>query len=140
MKARPDRTVQRLRRLPKATGLTHTDLDVLEIVLRYQMQPVIESMVDDVVRSSRRITPLNLQNPAPPPLLGVSANTVQARLRADAELVCVDSNGDLKAPDRLNRLAAAPAGSESDVHRLLLVVAPTSESPLNYHFARNRLL
>ena len=123
-KARPDRTAQRLRHLAKATGLTRTDVDLLELVLRYQTQPVIESMIDDVFRSSRRFTPLNVQNPALPALLGVSANTVQARLRADAPLVrsglvCIDSDGDLRALDRLNRLAAAPAGSGTDVHRLL---------------------
>ena len=62
--------------------------------------------------------------PALPALLGVSANTVQARLRTDAPLVrsglvSVDSDGDLHPLDRLNRLAAAPAGSGTDVHRLL---------------------
>ena len=92
--------------------------------------PVIESMIDDVFRAPRRfMTPLNVQGPALPALLGVSANTVQGRLRADAPLVrsgliSVDSDGDLKALDRLNRFAAAPAGSGTDVHRLL-EVAPT---------------
>ena len=76
-KARPDRTGQRLRRLARTTGLSRTDVDLLELVLRYQTQPVIESMIDDVFRSSRRFTPLNVQNPALPALLGVSANTVQ---------------------------------------------------------------
>ena len=65
-KARPDRTGQRLRRLARATGLSRTDVDLLELVLRYQTQPVIESMIDDVFRSSRRFTPLNVQNPALP--------------------------------------------------------------------------
>ena len=46
-KARPDRTAQRLRRLAKATGLTRTDVDLLELTLRYQTQPVIESMIDE---------------------------------------------------------------------------------------------
>ena len=144
-KARPDRTAQRLRRLAKTTGLTRTDVDVLELVLRYQTQPVIESMIDDVFRPSRRFTPLNVQNPALPALLGVSANTVQARLRGDAPLVrsglvCVDSDGDLKALDRLNRLAAAPAGSGLDVHRLLLDAAPASELDWSDfdHVARDR--
>ena len=134
-KARPDRTGQRLRRLARTTGLSRTDVDLLELVLHYQTQPVIESMIDDVFRSSRRYTPLNVQNPALPSLLGISANTVQGRLRADSPLVrsglvCIDTDGDLKALDRLNRLAAAaPAGSESetDVHRLLLDAAPASE-------------
>ena len=147
-KARPDRTGQRLRRLARTTGLSRTDVDLLELVLRYQTQPVIESMIDDVFRSSRRYTPLNVQNPALPSLLGVSANTVQGRLRADSPLVrsglvCIDTDGDLKALDRLNRLAAAaPAGSESetDVHRLLLDAAPASELDWSDfdHVARDR--
>ena len=62
------------------------------------------------------MTPLNVQGPAPPALLGVSANTVQARLRADAPLVrsglaSVDGDGDLHPLERLNRLPAAPAGA-----------------------------
>ena len=144
-KARPDRTAQRLRRLAKTTGLTRRDVDILELVLRYQTQPVIESMIDDVFRSSRRFTPLNVQNPALPAFLGVSANTVQARLRGDAPLVrsglvCIDSDGDLKALDRLNRLAAAPAGAGTDVHRLLLDAAPASELDWSDfdHVARDR--
>ena len=145
-KARPDRTGQRLRRLARTTGLSRTDVDLLELVLRYQTQPVIESMIDDVFRSSRRYTPLNVQNPALPSLLGVSANTVQGRLRADSPLVrsglvCIDTDGDLKALDRLNRLAAAaPAGSETDVHRLLLDAAPASELDWSDfdHVARDR--
>ena len=133
-KARPDRTAQRLRRLAKTTGLTRTDVDILELVLRYQTQPVVESIIDDVFRTPRRLmTPLNVQGPALSALLGVSANTVQSRLRADAPLVrsglvCVDSDGDLRALDRLNRLAAAPAGSGTDVHRLLLDSAPASRT------------
>ena len=131
-KARPDRTSQRLRRLAKTTGLTRADIDVLELVLRYQTQPVIESMIDDVFRSSRRFTPLNVQGPALPALLGMSANAVQARLRADAPLVrtglvSVDSDGDLHPLDRLNRLAAAPASAGTDVHRLLLDAATATE-------------
>ena len=81
-KARPDRTAQRLRRLAMTTGFSRTDVDLLELVLRYQAQPVIESMIDDVFRAPRRfMTPLNVQGPALPALLGVSANTVQGPLR-----------------------------------------------------------
>ena len=134
--ARPDRTAQRLRRLAKTTGLRRTDVDILELVLRYQTQPVVESMIDDVFRTPRRLlTPLNVQGPALSALLGVSANTVQARLRADAPLVrsglvCVDSDGDLRGIDRLSRLAAAPAGSGLNVHRLLLDAATESTAAM----------
>ena len=132
-KARPDRTAQRLRRLAKTMNLSRTDVDLLELALRYQTQPVIESMIDDVFRVPRRfMTTLNVQGSALPALLGVSTNTVHARLRADAPLVrsglvSVDEDGDLHPLDRLNRLAAAPAGAGTDVHRLLLDAAPASE-------------
>ena len=56
-----------------------------------------------------------IPTPALPALLGVSANTVQGRLRADSPLVrsglvCIDTDGDLKALDRLNRLAVREHG------------------------------
>ena len=38
-KARPDRTAQRLRRLARTTGLSRTDVDLLELVLRYHGGP-----------------------------------------------------------------------------------------------------
>ena len=136
----------RLARLAKTTGLTRREVDLLELALRYQTQPVIESMIDDVFRAPRRfMTPLNVQGPALPTLLGVSANTVQARLRADAPLVrsgivSVDGDGDLHPLDRLNRLAAGPAGSGTDVHHLLLDAAPASELEWSGfdHVARDR--
>ena len=144
-KARPDRTSQRLRRLAKTTALARADIDVLELIFRYQTQPVIESMVDDVFRSSTRFTPLNVQGPALPALLGMSANAVQARLRADAPLVrtglvSVDRDGDLHPLDRLNRLAAAPGSAGADVHHLLLDAASATELDWSDfdHVARNR--
>ena len=57
-KARCDRTGRRLRHLAKTTGLSRTDVGILELLLRYQTQPVIESMVDDVFgRTGRNINP-----------------------------------------------------------------------------------
>ena len=47
-KARSDRTAQRLRSLAPTAGLSRTDIDIMELLLRYQSQPIIESMVDDV--------------------------------------------------------------------------------------------
>ena len=54
--------------LARTTSLSRTDVDLLELVLRYQTQPV--HRIDDrrtCFRSSRRYTPLNVQNPALPP-------------------------------------------------------------------------
>ena len=145
-KARHDRTAQRLRRLGKAMGLTRTDVNILDLVLRYQTQPVIESMIDEVFRVPRRImTPLNVAGPALPALLGVSANTIHARLRRDAPLVrsglvLVDSDGDLHVVSRLNRVASAPGGAGLDVHCLLLDAAPGSDLEWSDfdHVARDR--
>ena len=52
--ARPDLAAQRLRRLGKTVGLTQTDIDILELLLRQQSQPVIEGMISDIF-SRRRL-------------------------------------------------------------------------------------
>ena len=83
-----DRTARRLRRLGRTTGLTRTDIAILELVLRYHTQPVIESMVDDVFgHTTKHMCSINLRGPALPTLLGISANTVYSRFRDGAPLV-----------------------------------------------------
>ena len=132
-RARYDRTAQRLRCLGEATGLTPTDIDILELLLRYQTQPLIESLIDDVFyRSTRRTRPLNVRGAAMPALLGVSANAVHGRLTDRAPLVssglvATDSDGDVTAVDRLRRLTTMPNNAGLDVNRLLLDAAPASE-------------
>lgn len=90
----------RVRRLGRTLGLTRTDIDILELLLRYQTQPVIESMVDEVFGGGlRRPNALNLGGPAMPMLLGVTASTIDRRLRDDAPLarsglVSIDEDGD----------------------------------------------
>ena len=97
-KVRSDRTAQRLRRLTKTTGLTRTDLGILELLLRYQTQPIIESMVDDVFGStSGNVNPLNLKGAALSVLLGISANTVHRRFRNDAPLLRTGRRRDVRA-------------------------------------------
>ena len=132
-KARCDRTGRRLRRLAKTTGLSRTDVGILELLLRYQTQPIIESMVDDVFgRTGRNINPLNLKGPALPALLGVSTGTVHRRFASGAPLVrsglvSVDDDGDLIVVGRLHRIATVSGDTSPDVHRLLLPSAPPSE-------------
>ena len=132
--ARSDGTAQRLRCLGKTMGLSRTDLAILELMLRYHTQPVIESMIDGVFKHSFvRRTPFNLKGHALSALLGVSANTVLARLRADAPLVrsglvCIDGDdGELTLVNRLHRLATLPGGPGFDVNRLLLGKASPGE-------------
>ena len=128
-----DPTAQRLQRLGKATVLEPIDIDILEVLLRYQTQPVIESMVDDIFgRASKRVAPLNVRGVAIPSLLGVSAGAVHRRLAHGAPLVSsglvvIDSDGDITPVDRLRRLTTVPASAGLDVNRLLLDAAPGSE-------------
>ena len=129
--ARSDRTAQRLRSLGKTAGLSRTDIAILEIMLRYQTQPIIESMIDSVMEF--RGTPFNLKSPVLSAFLGVSGNSILGRLRTDAPLirsglVCIDSDdGDLTLVNRLHRLATIPGGPGLDVNRLLLGEASPSE-------------
>ena len=84
-KARFDPTAQRLQSLAPTADLSRTDLAILELLLRYQTQPIIESMVDDVFGSTgRHLNPLNLKGPALSVLLGISANSVYRRLEPDS--------------------------------------------------------
>ncbi len=144
-RTRCDRTAQRLRRLGKMVGLTPTDADILELLLRYQTQPVIESMIDEIFGHPRRVRALNLKGPALPALLGKSAHTIQARFGGDqplvrSGLVHVDRDGDPEVVKRLHRLATAPWNGNRDVNRLLLDAA--SESELEWqdfdHVAQDR--
>ena len=129
---RSDRTAQRLRCLGRTTGLSRTDVAILELMLRYQTQPIIESMIDNVFQRYS----FNLRGPTLSALLGVSANAILDRLRTDAPLVrsglvCIDSDdGDLTLVNRLHRLATIPGGPELDVNRLLL--GETSPSELEW--------
>ena len=145
-RARPDRTARRLQTLGETVGLNRTDLDILELLLRYRTQPIIESMVDDIFgRATRCITPFNLRGLALPALLNASARAIHGRLRDDAPLVrsglvTVDSDGDLNVVGRLNRLVTAPGGARLDVNRLLFRAASSSELGWSDfdHVARDR--
>ena len=130
-KARPDRTAQRLRRLGKAMRLSRTDTAILELLLRYSMEPIIESMMDDVF-NHRRTRTFNCRNPTLHCLLGLSANAFFSRFAPDAPLVTsglisLDDDGDAKVIDRLIRLDWAPHPTGSDVWRMLLDEASPSE-------------
>ncbi len=129
---RRDRMGRRLLRLAQTTGLSRTDIAILELLLRYQANPVFESLVSDIFNSRDHRHELNIRGRVLPLLLGISAGTVARRLRNDAPLiraglVSIDNDGDLKAIDRLNRLALSPAEMEQDVNRLLFDAAPPSE-------------
>ena len=129
---RRDRTGQRLLNLAQTTGLSRTDAAILELLVRYQTHSIFQSLVDDVLISPSRWHDVNIGGRALPLLLGHSAGAIVRRLHGDAPLiraglVSVDEDGDMKAIDRLNRLARAPAEAGSEVNRLLFDVAPRTD-------------
>ena len=129
---RPDRGAQRLRRLGKAIGLTPTDVDILELLLRHQSQPVIERMISDIFCRSRLAGVLNLRGSALSVLLGKTPHTVQSRFGADkpllrSGLVSIDRDGDPEVARRLHRLVTVPASDRREVSQMLLDAVPESE-------------
>ena len=124
----PDATALRLQRLARITRLADTDLQIVEFLLRYQTQPALESLLDDVysvgTATFSRCGNRTLKNPAFTELLGISPNTLLARCARDAPLVrsgllAVDDDRDLSVASRLRRLVSA-SDEESDPLPLLL--------------------
>ena len=141
-----DTTARRIRRLGKTMGLSETDVDILNFMLRCETQPVIESMIDDVfdVRS-RKMAKLNVKGIILRYLLDRSVHTILSRFKPDAPLlrsglISVDSDGDINVMDRLHRLAVTPGEAGLDPTSLLL--GTTTPSELDWsdfdHLARDR--
>ena len=130
-----DLTARRLQRLAETTGLNRVDIGILELLLRYHTQPIIESMIDEVLLRSTmfdRLATRTLKGSLVPALLGVSASTIRDRLSDGAPLVSsglvsVERDGDVTIVDRLRRLATVPGSAGLDASRLLLDAAPASE-------------
>ena len=148
-RVRADRTGQRIRRLGRQMRLSRTDVALLELLLRYETQPVVESMVDGVL--SRHVYPMvrhqffSVANPGLAHMLGISMGTLRRRLAVDSPLVrsglvSVDDDGDFKLMQRLLRLAHAPAHKGVDVRQLLFdkARAPELEWSDFDHVADNR--
>ena len=134
MGAEYDLTARRLWRLAETTGLDRTDVDILELVLRYRTQSVFEAMIDSVFSSTSgfaRLATRTFENSKAPALLGISAEMIRSRLTDAAPLVAsgliaFDPHGDVTIIDRLHRLVLVPGSEDLDVNRLLLDAAPAS--------------
>lgn len=123
-RARPDLTLRRLRHLADIAGLTRTDIRILEFLPVHQTDPVIESMFDDIFRSSHHGRCMKATHPALSWCLDLSFRAVLARFAPDAPLVRsglveVDYDGDVSIARRLHRLALV-SGDGLDVKDLLL--------------------
>ena len=123
--------LRRLRRLADIADLSRTDVRILEFLLLYETDPVIESMVDEVFNSTPHGNHINAANPVLSVLLDLSFRAVSARFGPNAPLVRsglveVDYDGDLSLAQRLQRLVFVP-GSGTDVKDLLLKTPDRAE-------------
>ena len=128
---RRDRTAARLQRLAHVLGLSTTDVALVETMLRYDTQPVVEDLFDRLSDRRRRTT-LNAGSSVLAHLLGISPQGLLRRLAADSPLtscglVSVDSDGDLSLVKRLERLTSPLAKDAGDVRGLLLDEAAPAE-------------
>ena len=122
--ARRDPTARYLRRLGKMAGLSHLDLAILEALIRYKTQPIIESLMDQIDHLVPHYI-FSLRNPLLSGLLGVSMSTIRERVSPGAPLlrsglVSFDSDNDLRLVKRLVRLGGATERADQDVTSLLL--------------------
>ena len=127
----PDRTASRLQSLGRRLDLAADDVAILELLLRYRVQPVLESLID-LLGDHRRSRGLNVANPYLVCLLGIPSGAFLSRLTGDAPLiraglVSVRFDGDLDIVQRLHRLIYVPGESGLDVRRLLLHSAAPGE-------------
>ncbi len=131
---RADRTALRIRRLGREMELSRTDIVILEFLLRYQTQPAIESIVDNVVRSGDRrfVNVFNVGSRVLPDLLGLTFGSCFGRFATHAPLVrsgllSIDNDGDFKPIARLKRLVHTPGDTGIDARCLLFDVGPPGE-------------
>ena len=136
-RARPDRTARRLRSLGRSVGLAAVDVAVLEFLVRQMSHPVFDSFVDEVFEKTSRFGERHLRSLCAglPIVLGLPAHSVRQSLAGEAPLVkcgliAVDDEGDVRAIDRLQRLANVTAergAADGDACALLLDAAVPSE-------------
>ena len=125
-KVKPDRLTRRLRRLSRVVELSSQDILILQLLVRYLTQPMVEDLVDTVGKASGYgySRTLNVDSPVIPWMLGICPGAVRKRLSSNATLirsglVSLDNDGEASAVDRLRRLAWAADGG-IDVRRLLI--------------------
>lgn len=131
---KPDRAARRLAELGDMIDLTDDDIAVLEVLLRYQTNPIIEDLIDTMFEGRRRHgwgQSLNLKRPSLATLLGTTANSLRQRLAPSAPLiraglVQIDEDQDISCANRLNRLASV-VDDAADVRELLLGASRESD-------------
>ncbi|MDE2734531.1 MAG: AAA family ATPase [Gemmatimonadota bacterium] len=128
--SREDRTARRLQHLGREMDLAPEDIAILEILLRYHTQQVVESLLDSAFGYARRF--INVTIPILSRILDLPAGTFCARFTADAPLmksglVSVNDDGDIQIVKRLYRLTSLPDDGDLDMCSLLFDEATPSE-------------
>jgi len=107
---------------------------IIELVLRYKTDRLIESLSDEVFFVHPRFGHpfLSINNPILPQMLGIPAARFRQRLTSDSTLMRsgvlqIDSDGELLLLDQIMRLAYQPFDPNEDVPELLFDVAPKAE-------------
>lgn len=126
----PDRTAVRLQELAGIARLAPEDVRILEFVLLYRTQPLLESLADDLFLP-RHGRVLSANSKAISCFLGMTANAVRRRLTDEAPLhasglLNMEPDGDFNIAPRLEKIVWAPE-EESDVRRLLLGASKPTE-------------
>ena len=135
-KVRPDLTARRLKQLAKHMRLSPSDMTLVELLLRYETDPLIESLIDDLFGSSANRKSHgrfeSVRNPLLPQILGISSGKFHRALAPQSPLirsglVRIDSDGELEVLDRLTRLSYKPYRAHEDVSALLFDAAPQAD-------------
>ena len=136
-RVRGDRTALRVRSLGRYMGLSRTDVALLEFMLCYETQPMVESMIDEILVGRHgffrhHCKVFSVANPGLAQTLDISMGTLCQRLALNAPLVrsglvSIEDDGDFTLLHRLSRLVHAPARSGADVQQLLFDKAPAAE-------------
>ena len=133
---RRDALARRLHQLATTVRLGPLDVAILEVLLLYETEPVVEGLLDAAISGRRHghFRALSLRSGCLPNVLGESAAAVHRRLVPNAPLirtglVSVDEDQDLSVSSRLRRLAGI-VPKNVDVRELLL--GETRQSALEW--------
>jgi len=133
---RRDQLAIRIESLGRHLRLTRTDLNLLELSLRYGTHSIIEHILDKFTddpgqRGSHKWF-LSVRNQNIPSMLGTSAGHLRSRLRSDSPLLLlglmqVDDDGEIRPSSCMWRLVRAPTERGTDAPRVLFGKSPAPQ-------------
>ena len=135
---RPDLLRIRLLRLARATGLEALDIDILELLIRYDTQVVFDWFFDDIFENEKKRylrlgkDKFAVSSHVIPVCLGCTFHQFRSRLRRDSPLarkgfLLIDNDGELSITGLLTRFVHEPRKTGEDVVTLLLDKPSASE-------------